>query len=109
MELDHLRTVVAFLEQAVFRRWPRSCSAVGFKIFYYHACQAPHSAVWDYLRADRNIRAADTCFGERNADILFLWRVAIKFKSITERRPMQQPAVTGLAAVAGQSSRPGFL
>lgn len=46
---------VAFLEKAVFRRWPRSCAAVGFKLFYYHAHEAPQSAVWDYLRGDRDL------------------------------------------------------
>jgi hypothetical protein len=38
-----------FLETVVFRRWPSWKRAVGFKIFYYHARQAPHSQVWSYL------------------------------------------------------------
>lgn len=46
---------VAFLEGHVFRRWPRTCKAVGFKLFYYHARTPEHSIVWDYLAADRDI------------------------------------------------------
>ena len=38
-----------FLETAVFGRWPSRKRAVGFKIFYYHARQAPYSQVWSYL------------------------------------------------------------
>jgi LPS sulfotransferase NodH len=47
---------VAFLENHVFRRWPRPCGAVGFKLFYYHARTPEHSVVWDYLAADPEIR-----------------------------------------------------
>lgn len=44
-----------FLDTAVFRRWPRQLRAVGFKVFYYHARNAPHVAVWDYLARDTDI------------------------------------------------------
>lgn len=47
---------VAFLEKAVFRRWPRDCAAVGFKLFYYHAREAPQSAVWTYLCGDLSLK-----------------------------------------------------
>jgi hypothetical protein len=47
---------VAFIDECVFRRWPRRCGAVGFKLFYYHARQLPHSRVWDYLAANPDIR-----------------------------------------------------
>ncbi len=47
---------LAFLEQSVFRRWPKAYGAVGFKLFYYHARQPPHSLVWDYLAADPRMR-----------------------------------------------------
>jgi LPS sulfotransferase NodH len=47
---------VGFLEQRVFRRWPRRYRAVGFKLFYYHARSAPQSSVWEYLRDRRDIR-----------------------------------------------------
>ena len=46
---------VAFLQSHVFRRWPRACKAVGFKLFYYHARTSEHAAVWDYLAADPNL------------------------------------------------------
>jgi LPS sulfotransferase NodH len=42
-----------FLEAAVFRRWPSGTRAVGFKLFYYHAREAPYSDVWGHL-ARRN-------------------------------------------------------
>jgi LPS sulfotransferase NodH len=45
----------AFLDTAVFRRWPRARRAIGFKIFYYHARTAPYSMVWDYLARNRDI------------------------------------------------------
>ena len=45
----------AFLTEAVFRRWPRSCKAVGFKLFYYHARAMPFATVWDHLAQDREI------------------------------------------------------
>lgn len=44
-----------FLERAVWRRhlpWRR---AVGFKLFHYHAREAPFKAVWDYLRDDCDV------------------------------------------------------
>lgn len=46
---------VAFLDGYVFRRWPRTCRAVGFKLFYYHARTPEHSVVWDYLAADPEV------------------------------------------------------
>jgi LPS sulfotransferase NodH len=39
-----------FLENAVFRRWPREIAAVGFKLFYHHARSGPQAMVWDHLR-----------------------------------------------------------
>jgi LPS sulfotransferase NodH len=44
-----------FLEKAVFRNWPRSIAAVGFKLFYYHARTGAQAQVWDYLKADPSI------------------------------------------------------
>jgi LPS sulfotransferase NodH len=45
----------AFMDKAVFRRWPRDRRAVGFKIFYYHARTAPHSTIWNYLARNTDI------------------------------------------------------
>lgn len=59
---------LAFLRKGVFRRWPRSIAAVGFKLFYYHAREYPYSAAWDYLG--------------KNTDILVLH---IKRKNILEQ------------------------
>jgi LPS sulfotransferase NodH len=44
-----------FLTEAVFRRWPRTCKAVGFKLFYYHAREMPYAMVWDRLAQDKEI------------------------------------------------------
>jgi LPS sulfotransferase NodH len=41
-----------FLENAVFRRWPRKVAAVGFKLFYHHARSGPQATVWDHLREE---------------------------------------------------------
>jgi LPS sulfotransferase NodH len=46
---------LAFLAKHVFRRWPKEYGAVGFKLFYYHARQPPHSLVWDHLAGDPSI------------------------------------------------------
>jgi LPS sulfotransferase NodH len=44
-----------FLHTSVFRRWPQSYAAVGFKLFYYHARNAPYSAIWEYLAQNPDI------------------------------------------------------
>lgn len=45
-----------FLETRVWGRWPRGQGAVGFKIFYYHAREAPFAAVWDHLARQKDLR-----------------------------------------------------
>ncbi len=45
-----------FLRQEIYREWKPGQKAMGFKIFYYHARQAPFSAVWDYLQTETDIR-----------------------------------------------------
>lgn len=52
MEMRHSRPT-DFLEEVVFRRFPKRVRAVGFKVFYYHAQEMPRRAVWDWLQADR--------------------------------------------------------
>lgn len=51
----HASEPLEFLETAVFRRWPRTIAAVGFKLFYYHARAGRQTAVWDYLRSDPDL------------------------------------------------------
>jgi LPS sulfotransferase NodH len=46
---------VGFLDQRVFKRWPRNYAAVGFKLFYFHTKIPPGSIVWDYLTDNREI------------------------------------------------------
>jgi len=47
---------ITFLEECVFRRWPSSYKAVGFKLFYYQARVPPQSFVWDYLVKQSEVR-----------------------------------------------------
>jgi LPS sulfotransferase NodH len=47
---------IAFLENKVFRKYPKYISAVGFKLFYYHAREDGRGRVWEYLRNDKEIR-----------------------------------------------------
>ena len=47
---------VRFLEKKVFRKFPRQISAVGFKIFYYHAQDESRKTVWTFLKNQEDIR-----------------------------------------------------
>jgi LPS sulfotransferase NodH len=47
---------VRFLEKEVFRTFPAHISAVGFKIFYYHAQSASWKPVWTYLETHKILR-----------------------------------------------------
>lgn len=46
---------VEFLERDVFTRVPPEITAVGFKIFYYHAQSPNWKSIWDYLRDHKAI------------------------------------------------------
>lgn len=50
------RDPVLFLERQVFKPFPPDVSAVGFKIFYYHARDDRWKHVWTYLQEHREIR-----------------------------------------------------
>jgi len=45
-----------FLEKRVFRKYPANISAVGFKIFYYHAQNDTRKDVWNFLRNREDIK-----------------------------------------------------
>lgn len=47
---------IKFLEEKVFRNFPKHISAVGFKIFYYHAQNENWKPVWTYLRNQEDLR-----------------------------------------------------
>lgn len=47
---------IKFLEEKVFRNFPKHISAVGFKIFYYHAQNKNWKPVWTYLRNRKDLR-----------------------------------------------------
>ena len=46
----------AFLETYLFRKYPWRVTAVGFKLFYYHARNPEWEPVWQYLRVRPDIR-----------------------------------------------------
>jgi len=50
------RDPTAFLQQALFRDYPRGIAAVGFKLFYYHARENGLEVLWSYLQAQEDIR-----------------------------------------------------
>lgn len=45
-----------FLNTEVFRRYPKKISAVGFKIFYFHAQEDNWKCIWPYLRSISNLK-----------------------------------------------------
>ena len=47
---------VRFLEEKVFHPFPHGVTAVGFKLFYYHARDEAWRPVWDYLQAETGIK-----------------------------------------------------
>lgn len=51
-----LHQPVNFLEQKVWRNYPEGVTAVGFKLFYYHARDPAWAPVWDVLRADTALK-----------------------------------------------------
>lgn len=51
-----LHQPVQLLKQKLWRNYPAEITAVGFKIFYYHARDPEWTAVWDYLRQDAHLR-----------------------------------------------------
>lgn len=51
-----LQQPVRFLERKMWRNYPQGITAVGFKIFYYHARDDAWAPVWPYLQADTALR-----------------------------------------------------
>jgi len=50
-----LHQPVRFLKTKVWRHYPKGVTAVGFKLFYYHARDEAWSPVWEYLRKDTSL------------------------------------------------------
>lgn len=65
---------VAFMQREVYRRWPPRIRAAGFKIFCYHAREAPFAAVWDALAAQRDIAVIHVKRRNRLAQLVSLRR-----------------------------------
>lgn len=47
---------VQFVKQKVFRRFSSQITAVGFKIFYYHAQDPQWAPLWQHLQNDRHLK-----------------------------------------------------
>ena len=47
---------IRFIEEKVFRKYPVKISAVGFKIFYYHAQNNSWKCIWNYLKGYRDLK-----------------------------------------------------
>jgi LPS sulfotransferase NodH len=47
---------VKFINERVFRPYPKATAAVGFKIFYYHAQDGSWQTVWPYLEQMTSLR-----------------------------------------------------
>ncbi|MGB3509298.1 MAG: sulfotransferase [Microcoleaceae cyanobacterium] len=45
-----------FIDEVVFRKFPPSVSAVGFKLFYYQAQSSERQQIWQYLHQDKNFK-----------------------------------------------------
>lgn len=46
---------IKFIETKTFKLYPKQISAVGFKIFYYHARHEPWAPVWPYLQQKQDL------------------------------------------------------
>ena len=56
-QLDLIQTnPVSFLEDDLFRTYPKEVAAVGFKLFYYHARNPEWENVWQYLQDSPEMR-----------------------------------------------------
>ena len=47
---------IKFLDEVVFREFPLSVSAVGFKLFYYQAEAERKKQIWQYLYQDKDLK-----------------------------------------------------
>jgi LPS sulfotransferase NodH len=76
---------IDFIEEQIFRRWPRELHAVGFKLFYYHARQGAQAAVWDTIRDDPEIaiihikrdNILEQLLSLRNAERTNMWSASV--------------------------------
>lgn len=82
---------IQFLEEVVFRPYPRRIKAVGFKLFYSHGADPVWQPIWDYLKQDRSIKIIHL----QRQNILkshLSKAIATQRKCHIERRGLFQPA-----------------
>ena len=46
---------IKFIETKVFKEYPKQISAVGFKLFYYHARNEAWEPIWPYLQKNQDV------------------------------------------------------
>ncbi len=46
---------IKFIETKIFKKYPKQISAVGFKIFYYHARNEAWEPIWPYLQKKQDL------------------------------------------------------
>jgi hypothetical protein len=56
MEWLHDHEPVTLIEKILFRKYPQYISAVGFKLFYYHARDNLWISIWPYLKSLSSLR-----------------------------------------------------
>jgi LPS sulfotransferase NodH len=56
MMAEMQRDPIVFLNQRIYDKFPSEVSAVGFKLFYYHARKNGWEALWPHLQAEHSIR-----------------------------------------------------
>jgi LPS sulfotransferase NodH len=52
----HQHDPLGLVEKEIFRKYPPRISAVGFKLFYYHARKDPWKPIWSYLQNLKGLR-----------------------------------------------------
>lgn len=52
----HQHDPLVLVDKEIFRKYPRRISAVGFKLFYYHARKDPWKPIWSYLQNQEDLR-----------------------------------------------------
>lgn len=83
---------VRFLEEKVFHPFPHGVTAVGFKLFYYHARDEAWRPVWDYLQAETGIKVIHlrrenilrTHLSKQQAEMTDVW---VNTDGVQQKRP----------------------
>lgn len=81
---------VRFLENEVFRKFPRRIGAVGFKLFYYHAQEDSRRNLWAYLKERKDLRVIHLK-RKNTLEMILSEKKAFKTDSWTNTTGAQEP------------------